>query len=307
MANTKRYDYLQICKDKGLVYLKEKNPYIWFQDSSGFTHKMVRTSLARGANPSSKSVIDEHLQQYVISELLMRHPNLEYEVSLDKFKYVSSLDYTTVTCRKHGDYRTKHNWLLTRGNQCMSCANEKKPSLLNMGTKGFIERSKSVYGDFYDYSKTVYTNCREPVTVTCLVHGDFDIIAYYHSSGGNGCPECGLENGAMGVNSYKKSCPNGASAYVLEMSNSEEVFIKVGISKNVKSRADELSRVSKTSVKILHTVGFTDAGDAWYLEKDILSAFAEHKYNPAEPFNGSTECLNVCVKDEVLKVVKSVG
>lgn len=307
MANTKRYDYLQICKDKGLVYLKEKNPYIWFQDSSWFTHKMVRTSLARGANPSSKSVIDEHLQQYVINELLMRHPNLEYEVSLDKFKYVSSLDYTTVTCRKHGDYRTKHNWLLTRGNQCMSCANEKKPSLLNMGTKGFIERSKSVYGDFYDYSKTVYTNCREPVTVTCPVHGDFDIIAYYHSSGGNGCPECGLENGAMGVNSYKKSCPNGASAYVLEMSNSEEVFIKVGISKNVKSRADDLSRVSKTSVKILHTVGFTDAGDAWYLEKDILSAFAEHKYNPAEPFNGSTECLNVCVKDEVLKVVKSVG
>ena len=26
MANTKRYDYLQICKDRGLTYIKEKNP-----------------------------------------------------------------------------------------------------------------------------------------------------------------------------------------------------------------------------------------------------------------------------------------
>ena len=307
MANIKRYDYLQICKDSGFTYLREKNPHIWFQDKSGFTHKMVRTSLAIGSNPSPKSVVKEQLQQYVINELLMRHPNLEDEISFDKFKYVSALDYTTVTCKKHGDYRTKYNWLYVRGNQCMSCANDRRPDLLNMGTEGFIKKSKSVYGNFYDYSKTVYTNCREPVTVTCPIHGDFDIIAYYHSSGGNGCPDCGLENGAMGVNSYRKSCPNGASVYVLEMSNSEEVFIKVGISKNVKSRADEVSRVSKTSVKILHTVSFTDAGDAWYLEKDILSEFAEHKYNPAEPFNGNSECINICAKDEVLKLIKCLG
>ena len=307
MANTKRYDYLQICKDRGLTYIREKNPHIWFQDSSGFTHKMVRTSLARGANPSSKSVVEDDLQQYVISELLQRHPDLEDELCLDKFKYTSSLYYTTVTCRKHGDYRTKHNWLLIRGNQCMDCANEKKPDLLNLGTRGFIEKSKPLYNDFYDYSKTVYINCRKPVTITCPVHGDFSIIAYYHSSGGNGCSKCGLERGAIGVDSYRKSCPNGASVYVLEMFNSEESFIKVGISKDVKSRANELERVSKTSVKVLHTESFTDAGDAWYLEKDVLSAFAEHKHKPVLSFHGDTECLSNCVKDEVLKVVKSLG
>ena len=81
MANIKRYDYLQICKDRGLTYLMEKNPHIWFQDRSGFTHKMVRTSLARGSNPSTKSVVKEHLQQYVVNELLMRHPNLGGEIS----------------------------------------------------------------------------------------------------------------------------------------------------------------------------------------------------------------------------------
>ena len=54
-------------------------------------------------------------------------------------------------------------------------------------------------------------------------------------------------------------------------------------------------------------MGFTDAGDAWYLEKDILSAFAEHKYNPAEPFNGNSECINICAKDEVLKLIKCLG
>ena len=66
MANIKRYDYLQICKDRGFKYIREKNPHIWFQDISGFTHKMVRNSLARVSNPSSKSVVEEQLQQYVV-------------------------------------------------------------------------------------------------------------------------------------------------------------------------------------------------------------------------------------------------
>lgn len=307
MANTKRYDYLQICKDRGLTYIREKNPHIWFQDSSGFTHKMVRTSLARGANPSSKSVVEDDLQQYVISELLQRHPDLEKEICLDKFKYTSSLDYTTVTCRKHGDYRTKHNWLLTRGNQCMDCANDQKPDLLNLGTRGFIEKSKPLYNDFYDYSKTVYTSCRKPVTITCPVHGDFSIIAYYHSSGGNGCSKCGLEKGAIGVESYRKTCPDGSNVYILEMKNSDEIFIKVGISKDVESRVCALERDSKTSAKILHVESFRDAGNAWYLEKDVLSAFAEYRYKPTLPFHGDTECLSICVKDEVIKVVRSLG
>lgn len=42
-------------------------------------------------------------------------------------------------------------------------------------TDFFIERAKNVYGDKYDYSKTIYINTETPLTITCPNHGEFKI------------------------------------------------------------------------------------------------------------------------------------
>lgn len=54
----------------------------------------------------------------------------------------------------------------------------------------FIERAKKVHGDKYDYGKTVYTNNKQKITVTCPLHGDFKIRADGFLRG-SGCQECG--------------------------------------------------------------------------------------------------------------------
>lgn len=59
-------------------------------------------------------------------------------------------------------------------------------------TEEVIEKSKSIYGDKYDYSKIEYINYDTKITVICQKHGDFKIRPD-HFFKGCGCPKCGNE------------------------------------------------------------------------------------------------------------------
>lgn len=63
------------------------------------------------------------------------------------------------------------------------------PATLPMTTDRFIKRAKSVHGNLYDYSKTVATNSKNKVTITCPIHGDFKQTPHMHLRG-EGCPFC---------------------------------------------------------------------------------------------------------------------
>ncbi len=54
----------------------------------------------------------------------------------------------------------------------------------------FIDRSNSIHGNKYDYSKVEYKNHRTKVIITCPIHGDFEQTPKNHMNG-QGCPECG--------------------------------------------------------------------------------------------------------------------
>jgi hypothetical protein len=56
-------------------------------------------------------------------------------------------------------------------------------------TESYIKEARELHGDFYDYSKTVFTASRDPVTITCPIHGDFTHRASAHQQG-NGCKHC---------------------------------------------------------------------------------------------------------------------
>ena len=54
----------------------------------------------------------------------------------------------------------------------------------------FIEKTRQVHGNKYDYSKVNYINNRTKVRITCPEHGEFWQTPHSHLSG-CGCPECG--------------------------------------------------------------------------------------------------------------------
>lgn len=53
----------------------------------------------------------------------------------------------------------------------------------------FIENSKKLHGEKYDYSLVEYINARTPVEIICPVHGKFTQTPDKHTHG-QGCPKC---------------------------------------------------------------------------------------------------------------------
>lgn len=56
-------------------------------------------------------------------------------------------------------------------------------------TNDFIERSKAIHGNKYDYSKSEYIDCNTKVCIICPEHGEFWQKPINHMNG-NGCPLC---------------------------------------------------------------------------------------------------------------------
>lgn len=307
MANIKKYNYREICKELGLTYVREENPYIFILDELGFEHKITRTNLARGCKLGIKSVDKNRVKEYFLKLVSIRHPERYLEVTFENFEYKSSLTYTTATCKKHGDYKTKPNWIMSRGHHCESCKNEGTGVRFKIDTAEFIKRAKKRHGNTYDYSKTEYVSAKELVTVTCKVHGDFQIVANYHTGDTCGCQLCGLENAGYSRSDYINTCPEGAYVYVMSLSGEYENFVKIGISKEPDSRARGIYYDSKYKATLVHTEFYEDAGVAWDVEKLLHKEFSDSSYTPTNKFAGSTECFNISIKDEVIKLLKCVA
>lgn len=60
-------------------------------------------------------------------------------------------------------------------------------------TNEFIERSKIIHGNKYDYSNTIFTSTKTKVKIICPIHGEFIQLANNHLHG-NGCPKCARNN-----------------------------------------------------------------------------------------------------------------
>lgn len=290
-----------------LTYVKEENPYIYVVDELGFEHKITRTNLAMGCKLSVRSVDKNRLKEYFLKLVALRHPERCLKSTFEKFEYNKSSDYTIATCVEHGDYKTKPNWIMSRGHHCETCKNEGTSVRFKIDTAEFIKRAKKRHGNTYDYSKTEYISAKDLVTVTCKVHGDFQIVANYHTGDTCGCQLCGLENAGYSRSDYVNTCPDGAYVYVMSLIGECENFVKIGISKEPDSRARGVHYDSKYQVTILHVEFYLDAGVAWDVERLLHNEFKGLSYKPINNFAGSTECFDLSIKDEAIKLLKCVA
>lgn len=64
---------------------------------------------------------------------------------------------------------------------------------MKMNTQLFISKSKELFGDKYDYSKTEYINSKTKVTIICPKHGEFQILPLSHLKSKTGCEKCSRE------------------------------------------------------------------------------------------------------------------
>ena len=117
----------------------------------------------------------------------------------DKYDYskVEYLDCNTkvcIICPEHGEFWQSPRCHL-RGRGCSLCSRNKK-----LTTETFIEKSREVYGDKYDYSKVEYVNNHTKVCIICPEHGEFWQKPQSHMDG-HGC-----------VKYYAKNCADRFSS-----------------------------------------------------------------------------------------------
>mgnify|MGYP003584187220 CR=1 FL=1 len=301
----KKHDYIEVCRKLGYEYKKEDSSYVELISENGFLHRMTKSALLKGAKARIISVVGDK-KDYFIKELEDRHPDILKQLSFDDFEYKGNLVDTEVHCKKHGKYRTKPRYLMQGGNVCRDCDNENKSERNKISQEEFIKRCRARHGDKYSYEKTIYTGCKNKVTVTCPTHGDFEVVAYYHASE-NGCQECGKENMGIGRDLYNKMCPDGAYVYIMRFKNNEEDFIKIGLSKDIRIRINGLRSVSEYDVEHIHSSFFKDASSAWDTERLILKEFEESTHIPNIRFSSDSECFDLSIKDEAIKLLQCVA
>lgn len=174
-------------------------------------------------------------------------------------------------------------------------------------TAEFIIDSITKYRDRYDYSNVVYLGNKVKVDIVCKEHGLFKQTPNDHL-GGHGCRKCSEEyqlNYNLKEAYSNKNKDFILDLYVLEINRNNDIFIKVGISKQINRRVINIETKSKGKVKILLKLE-TTLQEATLLEDKILLNL-KNKYRKFynKEFTGYTECLKIEAKYLILEQIKN--
>lgn len=107
-----------------------------------------------------------------------------YDYSMSKYK--SRNEPIQIGCPKHGIIEViPYNHI--KGSHCGKCSGKSKHT-----TESFIEKSRNIFGDQYDYSKVDYINKSTKVIIICPIHGEFEQTPNNHFNSKIGCNLCKL-------------------------------------------------------------------------------------------------------------------
>lgn len=171
----------------------------------------------------------------------------------------------------------------------------------------FISNSRLIHtDDKYDYSKVEYTGNKIKVELSCKYHGTFFQTPNDHI-GGHGCRKCSEEN-QLNYNlkeAYSEANKDfNLDLYVVELFNEKETFLKIGISKNVDQRFKNIQVKSRSKLNPILVLP-TTLKEATLLEDKILKNLRkDYKKYFDKKFSGSSECLKIESKENILNEIK---
>lgn len=97
--------------------------------------------------------------------------------------YIKAIKPITIICQLHGEFKQRPNDH-THGKGCPKCG-----GVHRLNTTEFIDNSKKIHNNKYDYSLVVYKTNKNKVKIICPTHGQFEQRPNSHL-GGQGCPKC---------------------------------------------------------------------------------------------------------------------
>lgn len=188
-----RYDYSKvkyvdcytdvkiICHNHNVPYEFPQAPFLHLQG-----HGCDLCAMKTRADKRRKTV------EEFIEEANEVHGIGRYDYS--KVNYVDNKTEVIIICHNH---ETPYEFSQTpshhlSGNGCKLCGIKNRADKRRLTLEEFIERSRKIHGNKYDYSKVNYINNSTDVIITCPIHGDFPQTPSNHLSG-KGCLDCAYE------------------------------------------------------------------------------------------------------------------
>jgi very-short-patch-repair endonuclease len=102
--------------------------------------------------------------------------------------YISFDQKVTIICKIHCEYQQTPTVHLS-GSGCNLCGLNRRAKKRTSNTEKFIQKSKTIHGETYDYNKVDYSKAIDNVIIICKTHGEFLQSPNKHM-GGKGCPYC---------------------------------------------------------------------------------------------------------------------
>ncbi len=205
--------------------------------------------------------------------------NNKYDYS--KSIYTKKKNKLIIICSVHGEFeQCADNHIGGQG--CPKCKADKNRTNI----KEFIEKSKIIHSNYYNYDKTIYFRADQKVIITCSIHGDFIQTPNSHLAG-KGCYSCGWEKHSGSYGSVVKYNPTlELYIYLIKCYKNNEQFYKIGLAKNVKQRLWDIP-YKKEIIKTLKG----NIKDLYPLEQSIRNLVKQFKYLPIINFAGKNECF----------------
>lgn len=134
-----------------------------------------------------------------MSNLSKKEKFIKKAINIHSNKYdYSNVDYktlkvyVTIKCLKHGFFSQRPDHHLS-GSGCQICATEARIKARSSDLKIFINESKKIHGEKYNYSNAKYINSKKHLEIECDIHGLFKQTPDNHLRG-RGCPKCSNKN-----------------------------------------------------------------------------------------------------------------
>lgn len=124
-------------------------------------------------------------KQKLTTNEFVRRARIKHENKYDysQTEYFGKFKKVKIVCPIHGEFE-QEAWSHLKGRGCIKCSGFEP-----LTTDLFIEKSKKIHGDKYNYSKTIYISRRKSVIIICPIHGEFSQTADGHLAG-KGCKKC---------------------------------------------------------------------------------------------------------------------
>ena len=236
-----------------------------------------------------------------ITEAITKYKNT---YNYDHVKFIDKYTKVKIICSKHGEFFQTPKNHMKATIPCEKCSYENRGLSYRNTFEKFKNRMYEIHGDKIILDKFEYkTNKVHGICICAKCQTEWlsrpDILLADKSH----CPNC-KKNSIYTKEYYLKHNIENHPCYLylVEFKSENELFLKIGISKNIKYRFRK-----KIPYKV-NVISFylTDFFTAYDLEQEILDEYKNCKYIPDKKFKGHTECLNISLSQELQNKFKSL-